>query len=68
MIINLPSCPSCGRDNMFHRLSNPDPTSETFILNGWYCDDCQAGPYQLGHFSEADAARFALTLLNHPKS
>ncbi|WP_165862921.1 hypothetical protein [Vibrio sinensis] len=44
-----PPCPECGADAMFHKLLSQIPSTKAFrMLNGWYCSECQAGPFQLG--------------------
>ncbi|ACH64676.1 hypothetical protein VFMJ11_B0157 (plasmid) [Aliivibrio fischeri MJ11] len=68
MILNNwspPCCPSCHANEMEHKLFSPVPSSDEFrTKNGWYCSSCFAGPYTLGGFTESDAARFSLLLLN----
>jgi len=60
-----PVCPKCGASEMFHKLVSHIPTTKAFRNeNGWYCGQCNAGPYQLGTYSENDAAQFALSLVN----
>lgn len=60
-----PPCPKCGADDMYHHLASPIPTTKAFQEeNGWYCGTCRAGAFQLGDFSESDAAQFALKTLN----
>lgn len=60
-----PPCPKCGSDDMIHKLMSLEPASISFrATNGWYCENCNAGPFQLGKFSESDAAQFAISLLN----
>ncbi|MEI8659387.1 hypothetical protein [Vibrio sp. Hal054] len=60
-----PKCPKCGADAMYHRLVSHVPTTEAFrTKNGWYCAECNAGAFQLGGYSENDAAQFALALVN----
>jgi hypothetical protein len=66
-MFNIPFCPSCGLDDMYHRLVSHIPGCAAFRQNGWYCQSCDAGPYQLGSVTEADAARYALELLNRSK-
>lgn len=64
MTLNVPNCPECGKDRMYHRLVSHIPGTAGFRQNGWYCKSCHAGPYALGDFTEAKAARFSLELLN----
>ncbi len=59
-----PPCPKCKKDEMHHRCLSHVPGTATFRKNGWYCQSCKAGPYQLGTMTEAKAAQFALALLN----
>ena len=61
---DVPNCPECGEDEMYHLCVSPVPGTASFRKNGWYCKSCKAGPKQLGSVTEADAARFALALLN----
>ncbi|HGO5304482.1 TPA: hypothetical protein ACK21Z_005342 [Vibrio harveyi] len=60
-----PPCPECGADEMYHKLVSHVPSSKAFRnQNGWYCAKCNAGAFQLGDFSESDAAQFAVSLAN----
>lgn len=59
-----PNCPKCNADGMIHKCLSPAPGSESFLKNGWYCESCNSGPYQLGSTTESDAALFALRLMN----
>ena len=60
-----PPCPSCGAEEMEHKLFTVIPNQEKPRLNsGWYCIMCKCGPYKLGNFSESDATQFSLILLN----
>lgn len=61
---DVPECPKCGGDDMAHICKSPVPGTVAFRNNGWYCQTCKAGPYQLGSTTEATVARFVLTLLN----
>ncbi len=62
-----PPCPECSEDTMEHRFYGIGEKR-----NGWYCQSCGAGSYQLGSKDEARqgvntesmAARFAIALLN----
>ena len=62
-----PPCPDCSSDMMEHRFYGIGEKR-----NGWYCQSCGAGGYQLGSKdeaihcinTEAMAARFAIALLN----
>ncbi|MDN2484003.1 hypothetical protein [Vibrio agarivorans] len=62
-----PACPECSKDTMEHRFYGIGEKD-----NGWYCQSCGAGSYQLGSKDEASqgintevmAARFAIALLN----
>lgn len=64
----LPHCPNCHGEEMTHRFSGVGS-----LRNGWYCDQCGAGPYRLGTMeearqnvnTEAQAAQFAVRLLNY---
>jgi uncharacterized Zn finger protein len=58
-------CPTCGADEMYHKLVSHIPSSKAFrTLNGWYCGKCHAGAFQLGNVTESDAVRFAISLIN----
>ena len=59
----LPDCPSCNGENMTHKCFSHVPASQAFKKNGWYCDDCQSGPYQLGFVTEEFISGFAKRLL-----
>lgn len=60
-----PPCPSCNANEMHHKLFSHVPSSKGFrTQNGWYCGSCKAGPFQLGSYSESDAAQFAVSLVN----
>ncbi|MBD0788097.1 hypothetical protein HUO09_17220 [Vibrio sp. Y2-5] len=60
-----PPCPKCGADEMLHMLVSHIPTTKAFrTQNGWYCGKCNAGAFQLGNFSESDAAQLAVSLVN----
>jgi len=61
---NVPNCPVCGADDMAHICKSHVPGTAAFRKNGWYCQSCKTGPYQLGSMTEAKAAQFALSLLN----
>jgi hypothetical protein len=63
-ILEKSVCPTCKADDMAHICKSHVPGTAAFRKNGWYCQTCKAGPYQLGSVTEADAARFALALLN----
>lgn len=63
MSINIQVCPSCGHDDIYHLLVSTAGTDD-FMKSGWYCQTCHAGPFQLSNFSENEAARFAVELLN----
>ncbi len=60
-----PACPSCGKDEMCHKCVSPVRGSAAFKNNGWYCQVCNAGPFQLGSVTEDECAAFANDLLNH---
>lgn len=60
----VPACPSCEADAMYHRCITPDPSQATFVRNGWYCEACGSGPYQLGSVSEKESASLAARLLS----
>ena len=50
---------------MYHKLVSHVPSSKAFrTQNGWHCAKCNAGAFQLGNFSESDAAQFAVSLVN----
>lgn len=59
-----PNCPNCNADSMLHKCISHVPGTASFRKNGWYCESCSAGPFQLGNKTEADAASFALRLNN----
>lgn len=60
-----PPCPKCGANEMIHRLFSHTPSTKAFrTQNGWYCDKCKAGPFQLGRVTESNAAQLALYLAN----
>ncbi|EMY6611192.1 hypothetical protein ABCL16_003449 [Vibrio parahaemolyticus] len=60
-----PPCPKCDAKEMHHKLFSHIPSSQAFrTKNGWYCGACKSGPYQLGGFSESDAAKFSVSLIN----
>lgn len=61
--IKIPRCPGCQADAMFHRCVSHVQERAGFKKNGWYCERCHAGPYQLGTMTEAKAAETAKTLL-----
>lgn len=62
-----PPCPECSKAAMGHQFYGIGDKR-----NGWYCDTCGSGSYQLGTQVEANqqvntetmAARFAITLIN----
>ncbi|WP_063661517.1 hypothetical protein [Aliivibrio fischeri] len=64
---NPPPCPECKSNSMIHKFYNVSNKD-----NGWYCEECGAGKYDLGNKKEALkkvniealTARFAITLLN----
>lgn len=62
-----PNCPTCHADAMVHKCISPVPGTAEFRKNGWYCDSCGVGPFQLGSATEADAARIALRFNNFGK-
>lgn len=59
-----PPCPKCQSEDMYNLCFSHVPGSGHFRKNGWYCESCSAGPYQLSDVTEADTARFALRLNN----
>lgn len=61
---DIPPCPDCGKEEMYHLCVSHVPGTASFRKNGWYCKSCGIGPKQLGSASEAEAARLALVLLN----
>ena len=61
---DIPPCPECGKNKMIHKCISYVPGTAQFRRNGWYCESCGTGPKKLGSFSEAEAARTALILLN----
>jgi hypothetical protein len=61
-----PNCPQCKADSMRHICFSHVISGAAFKKNGWYCDICKAGPFQLGNVTEADAAIFAKQL-NAPR-
>ncbi|MET4696128.1 hypothetical protein [Endozoicomonas lisbonensis] len=62
--MKIPRCPECQADAMFHRCISHIPTKAAFKRNGWYCEQCKSGPYQLGTMTEAKAAETAKALLS----
>ena len=61
---DVPSCPSCKKDSMIHKCFSHIAKGSDFMKNGWYCESCNAGPFQLGHVTEAEVVRFAIRLIN----
>ena len=61
---DLPVCPECGEDAMHHKCFSHIHERSQVRKNGWYCQSCGCGPKQLGKMIEAEAARFALKLIN----
>ncbi|EGR0524990.1 hypothetical protein FG062_14675 [Vibrio cholerae] len=59
-----PPCPSCGKDEMEHKCVSHVQGTAAFKKNGWYCQSCNAGPFQLGSVTEDECAAFANGLLN----
>lgn len=65
--MSSPRCPKCNTEEMKHMLWVVGDSR-----NGWYCENCGAGPYRLGtnrdaiakRDTEAEASRFAIKLLN----
>jgi len=60
--LKIPVCPSCKTDQMHHLCVSHVPGCAGFRKNGWYCQLCETGPYQLGNVSEKDAALTAAFL------
>ena len=57
-----PCCPQCNADDMRHICFTHVPSWAAFKKNGWYCDSCKAGPFQLGSVTEQNAAKFSKRL------
>ncbi len=62
--ITIPKCPDCNQDAMLHRCFSHIPGKESFKKNGWYCEECNAGPYKLGSMTEQKASESAKQLLS----
>lgn len=60
--LQLPPCPNCKADRMYHRCVSHIPGRAAFRQNGWYCEACCSGPYQLGNVREDEAAVTAASL------
>lgn len=60
----VPPCPVCKESEMGHRCFSHTPKGSQYLRNGWYCLSCKAGPFQLGSMTEAEAAKFAIKLIN----
>lgn len=45
--VHLPPCPACRSKSMVHRCISHAVGTRIFNRNGWYCRDCNSGPYQL---------------------
>lgn len=60
--LEIPPCPNCQADQMYHRCVSHIPGRAAFRRNGWYCQVCGSGPYQLGNVREEDGAAIAASL------
>ena len=56
-------CKECGSDDFIHKLFSIVESTRQFSRNGWYCENCGSGPYQIKGASKENIREFVDKLL-----
>lgn len=58
-------CPDCKSEVIEHKFFTLDSSLRSFgTKNGWYCSQCNYGPFQIGCVSKSKFDNFALKTLD----